>query len=99
MRHIVLRHYTEDSENRLFYLKFSNIKEFLSLYIRNLNIGLQIFVIRCNVDDVCIRVVIEKVNEKGIHDSLLDLERLIRKGARLSTIIYLVCDLWASLGS
>lgn len=75
MRHIVLRHYTEDSENRLFYLTFSNIKEFLSLCIRNLNIGLQIFVIRCNVDDVCIRVVIEKVKEKGIYDPLLDLER------------------------
>lgn len=99
MRHIILRHYTEDSENRLFYLTFSNIKEFLSLYIPNLNIGLKIFVIRCNVDDVCIRVVVEKVNEKGIHDPLLDLERLIRKGDRLSTITYLVHDLWASLGS
>lgn len=36
----------EGNENRLFYLTFSNIKEFLSLYIPNLNTGLKLFVIR-----------------------------------------------------
>lgn len=76
MRHILLRYIilNEGSENRLFYLTFSNIKEFLSLYIPNLNRELNIFVIGYNVYGVYITVVIEKVNEKCICDPLLGLD-------------------------
>lgn len=35
-------HHTEGSDNTLFYLTFSNIKEFLSLYSPTLNIELKI---------------------------------------------------------
>lgn len=49
----------------------SNTYEFLSLNISDLNIGLKIFVTRCNVYDVHITVVFVKVNEKCMRDCLL----------------------------
>ena len=68
MRHIILK-----VVRIVFYLTFSNIEEFLSLNIPNLNIGLKIFVVKYNIYGIYVTVVIEKVNENCIHDPLLGL--------------------------
>ena len=75
-----MTHNTEGSENSLFYLTFSNTVEFLNFNISNLSLEL-----KCNINKMqCVwcyvTVIIEKVNEKYIHDSLLGLGILMRKG-------------------
>lgn len=53
------------------------------MYILNLNIGLKIFVIMCNMYGVYVTVFIEKVTVNCTRDPLLGLGRLMRKGQQI----------------
>lgn len=80
MRYITPKHIIQKMVRTNFYVTFSDAKEFLSMYVLHLNIGLKIFVIRCNVYGAHGTVFVEKVTVNCTHNPLWDLDRLMREG-------------------